>query len=404
MNKSILQKAALSLNLSQLELDELLHYENVIEKDIEIKLDSGEIATFPAFRVQHNSSRGPYKGGIRFHPQVNLEEVKILSSLMTWKCAIVNIPMGGSKGGVTVDYKQLSKNEQEKLSRGYIRAFFNHLGPDKDIPAPDINTNEQNMAWMMDEYSRLAGYEAPGCVTGKPIDLFGSKVRDIATSLGGKHVVDRLLKSLSLDSYPIRVAIQGVGKVGGGLIKLLAEDDKYKVVAISDSKGGIYQAEGLDINNILAHKNQTGSIQNQNISNPELLELGVDLLVLAALEDQITDDNASNIKAKTILELANNPITEAADEILEAMDVVVIPDILANAGGVTVSYFEWIQNNANEYWSEDKVRDELKQVMRQATIGVMNIVQAQGVSWRLAAYIVALDRVNQTMRLREVIV
>ena len=404
MNKSIIHKAALSLNLSQLDLDKLLQYENILGKDIEIELDSGEVATFPAFRVQHNSSRGPYKGGIRFHPQVNLDEVKILSSLMTWKCAVVNIPMGGGKGGVIVDYKQLSKNEQEKLSRGYMKAFFEYLGPDKDIPAPDVNTNEQNMAWMMDEYNHLAGYEAPGCITGKPIDLFGSEVRDIATSLGGKHVVDRLLKSLSLDSYPMRVAIQGIGNVGGGIAKLLTEDNKYKVVAISDSKGGIYQEEGLDVNNVLAYKKQVGSIQNQNISNSELLELDVDLLVLAALEDQITEDNASNIKAKVILELANNPITEVADKILESMNITVIPDILANAGGVTVSYFEWIQNNANEYWSEGKVKDELKDVMRQATIGVMNIVQAQEVSWRLASYIIALDRVNQAMKLKEVIV
>lgn len=403
MNKSIIHKAALSLNLSQSELDKLLHYENVLEKDIEVELDSGEIATFPAFRVQHNSVRGPYKGGIRFHPQVNLDEVKILSSLMTWKCAVVNIPMGGGKGGVIVDYKQLSKNEQEKLSRGYMKTFFNHLGPDKDIPAPDVNTNEQNMAWMMDEYNNLAGYENPGCVTGKPINLFGSEVRDIATSLGGKHVVDRLLKSLSLNSCPIRVAIQGIGNVGGGLAELLAGDDKYKVVAISDSKGGIYK-EDLNVDNVLAHKRQTGSIQNQNISNSELLELDVDLLVLAALEDQITENNAPNIKAKIILELANNPITEVADKILESMGITVVPDILANAGGVTVSYFEWIQNNANEYWSEDKVKDELEQVMRQATIGVMNIIQAQGVSWRLASYIVALDRVNQAMKLKEVIV
>ena len=195
MNKSIIHKAASFLDLSQSEIDELLHYENILEKDIKIELDSGGIATFPAFRMQHNSSRGPYKGGVRFHPQVNLEEVKTLSSLMTWKCAVVNIPMGGGKGGVIVDYKKLSKNEQEKLSKGYMRAFFEHLGPDKDIPAPDVNTNEQNMAWMMDEYNRLAGREVPGCVTGKPIDLFGSEVRDIATSLGGKHVVDRLLRT-----------------------------------------------------------------------------------------------------------------------------------------------------------------------------------------------------------------
>ena len=403
MNKSIIHKAALSLNLSQSEVDELLHHENILEKDIEVELDSGEIATFPAFRVQHNSSRGPYKGGIRFHPQVNLDEVKILSSLMTWKCAVVSIPMGGGKGGVIVDYKKLSKNEQEKLSRGYIRAFFEHLGPDKDIPAPDVNTNEQNMVWMMNEYSRLAGRETPGCVTGKPIDMFGSEVRSIATSLGGKHVVDRLLNNWSLDSYPIRVAIQGIGNVGGGLAQLLMEDDKYKIVAISDSKGGVYK-EDLDINNVLVHKKQTGLIQNQNISNSELLELDVDLLVLAALEDQITKDNAPNVKAKIILELANNPITEVADEMLESMSIIVIPDILANAGGVTVSYFEWIQNNANEYWSEDRVRNELRDVMRQATIGVMDIVQAQNISWRLASYIVALDRVNQAIKSKKVIV
>jgi glutamate dehydrogenase (NAD(P)+) len=402
--KLALCEAARILGRSEEELEKLMTPDRVIQADIAIKLDSGETAQFPALRVQHNASRGPYKGGIRFHLQVDVEEIKTLASLMTWKCAVANIPFGGGKGGVKVDPKKLSAAELERLARGYVQAFVKHLGPNQDVPAPDVNTNEQTMAWMMDEYSRIKGHQMHDFVTGKPVDLFGCKGRDMATSLGGKFILDQILDYLKVTKRPVQVAIQGVGNVGGGLAKLLSADSRYKVVALSDSQGGIYRPAGLEVEEALAHKKQTGSLAgfpySHDITNHELLELDVDVLVPAAMEEQITADNAEHIKAKLVLEMANNPTTSAGDAILNARGIPVVPDVLANAGGVTVSYFEWVQNREGWYWEEEEVNARLKKLMLEAGRQVLKIAEDKKVSLRVAAFLLAIDRVYQAMQLR----
>ncbi|OGB74211.1 hypothetical protein A2V68_00345 [candidate division Kazan bacterium RBG_13_50_9] len=402
--QSALQQAASILKLSDADVDKLMSPENIAQTDITVDLDSGERVHFPAFRVQHNSARGPYKGGIRFHPQVSLEEVQILASLMTWKCALVGIPLGGSKGGVKVNPKKLSPAELQRLSRGYIQAFYQHLGPDKDIPAPDVNTNEQVMAWMMDEYSRICGYNVPGCVTGKPVHLFGSQGRELATASGGKYILDQVLDSLKISKRPLQVALQGIGSVGRGLAKLLDEDSRYKVVAVADSSGGIYRPAGLSVSNVLDHKNKTGSVlglaYTHDVSNAELMELDVDVLIPAALGDQITADNAAYIKARIILEMANNPVTAAGEEQLSSRGITVIPDILANAGGVTVSYFEWVQNHLRMYWPELEVVRRLRETMEATGNQVLKVASERQVSLRVASYIIALSRVGLAMKLR----
>ncbi len=398
------QKAASILELSLLQLKNLLDFENVIETNISFKHDSGQIVEYPFIRVQHNSARGPYKGGVRFHSDIDLTEVKTLASLMTWKCAVVDIPFGGGKGGIKVNVKDLSHTELERLSREYIKMLFDYMGPYKDILAPDINTNPQTMAWMMDEYSRIQGYNVPGCVTGKPIKLFGSQVRDIATSLGGKYVLDYFINSYQLSSRPLRVAIQGFGNAGMGLTNLLCQDDNFNIVAVSDSQGGVYNSAGLDHSEIIKHKQThktlVGLTKVSYITNIQLLELDIDVLVLAAIDNQITEKNAPNIKAKLILELANNPINQPATIILEKMNVVVIPDILANAGGVTVSYFEWVQNNSAQYWSRQKIIDKLKQIMTAACQNISYEASKRQVDLRLAAYVIALSRVVQSIKLK----
>lgn len=399
-----LKEAAQILDHSDAELDRLMTPDRIIQADIAVQLDSGETVLFPAFRIQHNAARGPYKGGIRFHPQVDVDEVRTLASLMTWKCAVVNIPFGGGKGGVKVDPKRLSPLELERLARGYVQAFVKHIGPNQDVPAPDVNTNEQTMAWMMDEYSRIKGHQMPDFVTGKPVALFGSKGRELATSLGGKFVLDQMVEHFNITKRPIQIAIQGSGNVGGGLAKLLSLDPRYKLVAISDSNGGIYRPTGLEIAEVLSHKKTTGSLAgfpySHDITNAELLELDVDVLVPAALGDQITTDNADHIKAKLILELANNPITAAADARLNSRGVVVVPDILANAGGVTVSYFEWVQNREGWYWEEVEVNSRLQKLMIEAGQQVIKISEEKKVSLRVAAFLLSLERVDEAMRLR----
>ena len=402
--KSALREAARILGRSEEELDKLMTPDRVIQADIAVQLDSGETALFPALRVQHNAARGPYKGGIRFHPQVDVEEVKTLASLMTWKCAVVNIPFGGGKGGVKVDPKKLSQLELERLTRGYVQAFVKHLGPNQDVPAPDVNTNEQTMAWMMDEYSRIKGHQMHDSVTGKPVELFGCKGRDVATSLGGKFILDQVLDHLKVTKRPVQVAIQGIGSVGGGLARLLSADSRYKVVALSDSQGGIYRPAGLEVEEALAHKKQTGSLASfpysHDITNHELLELDVDVLVPAAMEGQIMTDNAEHIKAKLVLEMANNPTTSAGDAVLNARGIPVVPDILANAGGVTASYFEWVQNREGWYWEEAEVNARLKKLMSEAGQQVLRISDEKKVSLRVAAYLLAIDRVYRAMQLR----
>jgi len=399
-----LEKTAKLINLKKEAVDFLKKPQRIIQVSIPIKMDDGKVRIFDGFRVQHNNARGPYKGGIRFHPNVTLDEVKALAMWMTWKCAVVDIPYGGGKGGVIVDPKELSQTEMEKLSRGYIASIAQFIGPNVDIPAPDVNTNPQIMSWMLDEYFKIFGKQEPSVITGKPIELFGSKVRSIATSMGGKFVLDKIINFLGLKP-PLTVAIQGFGNVGGGMVRLLSEDPNYKIVAVSDSKGGILIKDGLKaFENLFKHKEKTGSVINfegsKNISNEELLELDVDILIPAALENQITRENAEKIKARVVFELANGPTTPDADEILKKNEIVVVPDILANAGGVTVSYFEWVQNNQGYYWSEKEIKEKLRNKMVDSVSKVWKVSKEYKVDLRTAAYILALKRVARAMELR----
>ena len=394
-----------------MELDEASHTMlrepmRTLVVSIPIKMDNGKTKVFTGFRVQYNDARGPYKGGVRYHQNVSLKEVKALAGWMTWKCAIVNIPFGGGKGAVIVNPSELSERELEELSRGYIRAIAPFIGPEVDIPAPDVNTNPKIMAWMMDEFSKIKGYNVPGVVTGKPLEVFGSRGRNIATSLGGKYILDKVVSMFGLKKGVLKVAIQGIGNVGGGIFRLLAEDKTYRVVAISDSKGGIYSENGLDdrVEEVLSHKKRTGSLKKikhvKEITNEELLELDVDILIPAAIENQITHKNADEIKAKLVLELANGPTTPEADKILHEKGVLVIPDVLANAGGVTVSYFEWVQNLQHFYWREDEIYSKLREVMINALTDVNREREKYNVDMRTAAYVLAIKRVVAAMRAR----
>jgi glutamate dehydrogenase len=368
-----------------------------------VRMDDGSLQIFQSYRVQYNSARGPYKGGIRFHPQVDVDEVKALSFWMAIKCAVVDIPMGGGKGGVVVDPKSLSQAEIEKLSRAWIQAFRDVVGPDKDIPAPDVYTNPQIMAWMADEYSKLVGKQTLGVVTGKPLDYGGSKGRETATATGGFYVLQEAIKEKNLKPEKLTVAVQGFGNAGSIMAKLLF-DAGYKVVAVADSRATIYDRGGLDIDKLINHKQETSSVSEfkgaKEISTQELFELKVDILVPAALENQITKDNAENIQAKIIVELANGPTTPEADQILHGNQVLVIPDVLANAGGVTVSYFEWLQNNSNNYWSEEEVDKELKERMMPAYQAISAAAEEYQVNLRTAAFIKALERLDQAEKIR----
>lgn len=379
----------------------------VLEKTIIITLDNGETAEFKGYRVQFNNARGPYKGGIRFHPEANLDEVKTLALLMAAKCAVANIPLGGSKGGIQVDPKSLSKDEMERLSRAWVRAFFENIGPDKDIPAPDVYTTPQIMAWMVDEYSKIAGKETPAAFTGKPLDKGGSAGREFSTSQGGYYVLRELAKKLKLKPESTTVAVQGFGNVGYHAARIL-HDQGFKVVAVSDSKGGIcdLRSRGMDPRHIMEVKKKRGAIEGcycvgtvcdcenyKKITNKELLELPVDVLVPAAMENQITEQNAGKIKAKAVIELANGPITPEADAMLFDRGIYVVPDILANAGGVIVSYFEWLQNLKNEHWSEKDVLTRLEKIMIKEFENIWTISKVKKIDLRSAAYILSIGRI-----------
>lgn len=387
--------------LNRLSMPDQIHFET-----LQVPTSQGP-QSFSAWRVQHNNARGPYKGGIRFHPEVDMEEVATLAALMTYKTAVVNIPMGGAKGAIQIDPKQLPVEDLQAVSRAYIRQFADYIGPTKDIPAPDVNTDDKTMAWMMDEYSNIVGYNSPGVVTGKPIGVFGSPGRRLATSLGGKIVMDRILHYLNIRKSPITVAIQGIGNVGGGLAELLVHDPNFKVVAISDSRQGVYHPNGLDLNKVLSHKNHTGRLDElptvQYITNSELLVLPVDILVLAALENQINEHNAHAIKAKMLVELANHPITPAAEPYLVSKGTIILPDILANAGGVAVSYFEWVQNLQGWYWDEAEVNLKLKTLMTEAADEVWKMHKEYNADLRVSAYILGLKRLSHSLRLRGMI-
>ncbi|HLC70526.1 MAG TPA: Glu/Leu/Phe/Val dehydrogenase, partial [Candidatus Nanoarchaeia archaeon] len=383
-----LHKIAPLANLSEKELLLFQTPEHIHKAELHV---AGK--KYPAYRVQFNSARGPYKGGIRFHPQVTEDEVKSLSFWMTLKCAVADLPLGGGKGGVAVDPKSLSQTELEELSRAYVRAFYQHLGSKIDIPAPDVYTTPQIMAWMLDEYERLVGYKDPGMITGKPLEKGGSLVRDIATALGGVYVLEEAVKKVHLTTKT--VAIQGFGNAGMNMAKLLAEQG-YTIVAVSDSQGGIYDLKGLDIAKVIAIKEKTGSVINypaQNITNKKLLTSTCTILIPSALESVITKNNAQDIKAKIVLELANGPTTPEADAILHQHKVLVIPDILANAGGVTVSCFEWQQNNACEKWDAETVKKRLKEKLVAAFTQLWQVYSTNTYDFRTATYIHAIKKV-----------
>ena len=400
-----LDKAAKIMKLEK-EVHALLRVpKQILEVSIPVKMDNGRTEVYRGFRVHYNDARGPTKGGIRFHPEETLDTVKALAAWMTWKTSVVDIPYGGAKGGVICDPKKMSNNELERLARGYVRAIGrSFIGSEVDIPAPDVYTTPQIMAWMMDEYSVIVGHNEPGMITGKPLSVGGSLGRGDATAKGGMYCLREAAKSMGMDLKKVRVAIQGFGNAGQYAHKLVTEMFGSKVVAVSDSKGGIYSEDGLNYSKVMEHKNKTGSVVNypgaKSISNEELLELGVDVLIPAALENQIRKDNAGKIKAKIVVELANGPTTPEADEILNKNNILDIPDFLANAGGVTVSYFEWVQNINGYYWSEEEVYEKLDKKMTKAFHDVMEAKKRYNTDPRMAAYIVAVGRVADAVKIR----
>ncbi|MBT4209692.1 MAG: Glu/Leu/Phe/Val dehydrogenase [Candidatus Komeilibacteria bacterium] len=398
-----LEKAAKLINLDKDVLTRLSSPEKVVMASLPIRMDDGSLQVFQAYRVQYNSARGPYKGGIRFHPQVDLDEVKALAFWMAIKSAVVGIPMGGGKGGVIVDPKSLSEAELEKLSRAWVRAFREVIGPAKDIPAPDVYTTPQIMAWMADEFSKLEGKPSLGVVTGKPLEYGGSLGRGSATAMGGFYVLNQAVEKLGLKINKLKVAIQGFGNAGSIMAQLM-HDAGYKVVALADSRAIIYNDKGLDIDKVIAHKEATKSLAGfkgvEEITKEKLFELEVDVLVPAALENQITKENAKDINAKFVVELANGPTTPEADEIMYKNKVIVIPDVLANAGGVTVSYFEWLQNISNNYWTEEEVDKELKERMIPSFEAIWQMAEEKETDLRTASFMVALDRIAQASKVR----
>lgn len=366
---------------------------------IPVMMDDDHLEVFEGYRVEHNNARGPYKGGIRFHHDTDISEVKALAFWMALKCAVANIPMGGGKGGVTVDPKKLSKAELEKLSRGWARGMADILGPKKDVPAPDVNTTPEIMSWMNDEYMQISGETTLATFTGKPLDKGGSEGRGAATGLGGYYVFDALRANYAVPEGG-SVVIQGFGNVGGNAAEIFMAHG-YKIIAMSDSKGGVVNEAGLDIKALEAWKKESGALAGfpgtRNVTNQELLELPCDVLIPAALENQITMENAGKIKAKFILELANGPITPEADEVLFEKGVPVIPDILANSGGVTVSTFEWEQNLKGEHWTEADVNAKLKTILDQESKTIYEKSVSAKTDMRRAAFIVALERIASAM-------
>ncbi|MEO2281930.1 Glu/Leu/Phe/Val family dehydrogenase [Pseudoalteromonas pernae] len=394
---------------SKLVIDALSHANAMLKVHVEVRMDDGHTRYFPGYRCQHNNILGPTKGGIRFHPDVGAQEVQALALWMTLKCAVVDIPFGGAKGGVSVDPKALSPMELERLSRSYVRAMADFIGPERDIPAPDVYTNARIMGWMMDEYEKITRVKNPAVITGKPIALGGSLGRDDATGRGAYLCIKALEQRDCLTPEETTVAVQGFGNGGYHVARLLANDG-YKVVAISDSQGGIYRQQGLDVKSVYQQKQDhkelkavycDGSVcetvDHDTLSNSELLTKDVDILIPAALDSVITCDNASDIQARYIVEIANGPITSDADAVLKDKGVIVIPDILANAGGVTVSYFEWVQNRTGYRWSKTKVREELKEVMSNAFKRANTLVQEKGLDFRDAVYAVALERLSNAI-------
>jgi glutamate dehydrogenase/leucine dehydrogenase len=391
-----------------LELDadvrEMIKYpERILEVNLPVRMDDGHVHRFEGYRVQHSTSRGPAKGGIRFHPNVTLDEVKALATWMTWKCAVVNIPFGGGKGGVTCNPKEMSQRELERLTRRYTASILPLIGPEQDIPAPDVYTNPQIMAWIMDTYSMTKGYPIPGVVTGKPVPLGGSLGRNEATGRGVFYTTQGACEYLKMPIKNAKAVVQGFGNAGSIAAQLL-NSVQARVIAVSDSQGCVYNGDGLDIPQLMLHKVKTGRVSGfaeaEEIHPDDLLALACDILIPAALENAIHSENAGSVKAKIVAEAANGPVTPEGDSILEAKGIFVIPDILCNAGGVTVSYFEWVQDEQHLFWEAQDVYNRLERVMKASFAEVLKIYLERRVSMRTAANMLAIGRVAESTKLR----
>ena len=383
----------------------LKRVERALIVTIPIKMDDGSLEIFEGYRVHHSTVRGPGKGGIRYSPEVNLDEVKALAIWMTWKCSLLNLPLGGAKGGVCVDPRKLSKNELERLTRRYTSEIINIIGPDIDIPAPDVNTNAQVMAWIMDTYSMNKGRSVPGVVTGKPIEIGGSVGREPATGMGLYFILEAMCEKLTFEMKSQKIVVQGFGNVGGTIADLLYKEG-CKVMAVSDISGGLYFSEGLEIDKLLEWTREGNYLKDYTdkryelITNDELLTIDCDVLIPAALENQITHKNANNIKCKIILEGANGPVTPKADRMLFEKEILVLPDILANSGGVCVSYFEYVQDIRAYFWELDRINKELKKIILGAFEEVYEVSKERNISLRTAAYIIAVTRIAKAIELR----
>ncbi|MCT7956680.1 Glu/Leu/Phe/Val family dehydrogenase [Laspinema palackyanum] len=404
-----LERAMKYVSISEDALEYLKYPKASLNVSIPVRMDNGSLRIFQGYRVRYDDTRGPGKGGVRYHPNVSMDEVKSLAFWMTFKCAVLDLPFGGAKGGVTVNPKELSKLELERLTRGYIDAIADFIGPNIDIPAPDVYTNPTIMGWMMDQYNIISRSLNPGVVTGKPVTLGGSLGRDTATGSGAYYVIEAIMAKFDRLPHQTTVAVQGFGNAGSVVAELLAKAG-YKVVAVSDSQGGIYAKKGLDIPSILHYKKSNPGIQavyckdtvcniveHEIITNEQLLALEVDILIPAALENQITEANVQDIKAKYIFEVANGPISSGADRILEDRGIYVVPDILVNAGGVTVSYFEWLQNRSGLYWELEEVEERLQKRMRKETEKIWQIADEFSISMRTAAYVHGLNRLGEAL-------
>ncbi|MAG16222.1 glutamate dehydrogenase [Candidatus Woesearchaeota archaeon] len=409
--KKQLASAAKVLDMDGKVLKTLSEPKNVLKDDIPVRMGAGDKKYFNAYRIQHNDALGPFKGGIRFHPEVSIEEVKALAMWMTWKCSLLGLPFGGAKGGIIVDPKKSSLHELRDMSKGYVDSFSEFIGPDKDIPAPDVYTTPKIMSWMLDQYELLVKHHAPSAFTGKPVELGGIQIREEATGLGGFFVCNDATSRLKLKPKSTTVAIQGFGNVGFNIARLL-HDAGYKVVALSDSRGAIYNKSGFSPEKTMTCKLEKGTIadcysvgsvvsdKGKLITNEELLELDVDILIPAALGNQITLKNADNVKAKLVVEMANGPVSAGADRILNEKKAMVIPDILANSGGVTASYFEWVQNNYGYYWSYTETYEKLKQMLSNVFETTFKNSNKNKLSMRESAYLLAVDRVAKAVELR----
>lgn len=400
--QTVIEQALLSLGYGKEMVDLLREPMRMMTVRIPVRMDDGSTQVFTGFRAQHNDAAGPTKGGVRFHPGVTAEEVKALSIWMTLKCGIADLPYGGGKGGVICDPRRMSFRELERLSRGYVRAISQIVGPTKDIPAPDVMTNSQIMAWMMDEYSRIREFDSPGFITGKPLVLGGSHGRETATARGVTIMIEEALAASGIPLQGARIAVQGFGNAGSFLAKFMHEAGA-KVVGISDVHGALHDPEGLDIPHLLDRRDSFGAVTNlfkDTLSNEELLELECDVLVPAAIENQITAANAARIKAKTIVEAANGPTTLEATHMLHDRGVLLVPDVLASAGGVIVSYFEWVQNNQGYYWTEREVDDKLRAMMVRGFRDVYELHRTRRVDMRLAAYMAGVRKTAEAVRYR----